>query len=343
LDLTIENWYYDETDRFWIGDKPLFVFLYDEIGLLSLFPLVGLFMALYGWWGMVRAKDSLSPRASAARSLILRGLYMVVCVGVAEILAEVILKGYWGRPRPREVDALGGDMPYCRLWYPCFQISLTMDGVDDMARDDIRSLLHNSSFVAGHPMGPIMAVYVYMGLYDSASVATSLMTVWGVGAYTRHRTVHIVVSVVKYLALAYSLGMGVLMGVTRNVQGGHFPSDVMYSFATAYTVGLVGYHFVFGLKHLPSSRQGERETDAVVSVSGGAVCVRLCLFLLTPILTLASVVWVWQYTLLGPRMAPEVCATFLSVMGVGGTVLAWRGMGERGRQVVTRKDSATVV
>jgi lipid A 4'-phosphatase len=46
------------------------------------------------------------------------------------------------------------------------------------------------------------------------------------------------------LALAAGIGYGLLMGVARMVQGGHFPSDVLWAGGVVYLVGLALYYLL---------------------------------------------------------------------------------------------------
>jgi len=46
------------------------------------------------------------------------------------------------------------------------------------------------------------------------------------------------------LSLAAGLGYGVLMGIARMVQGGHFPSDVLWAGGLVYLVGLALYYLL---------------------------------------------------------------------------------------------------
>ena len=47
-----------------------------------------------------------------------------------------------------------------------------------------------------------------------------------------------------YLALLGGIGYGVFMGVARMVQGGHFPSDVLWAGGVVYLVGLALYYLL---------------------------------------------------------------------------------------------------
>lgn len=116
------------------------------------------------------------------------------------LLVSLVLKDNWGRPRPRQVEMLGGDRPYYPVW---------VRGAPEAGR----------SFPSGHAATAFYLIAPYFVLRDSS----------------RRRAL---------IALAAGTAYGVLVGVARMVQGGHFPSDVLWSGGCVYLVGMLLYYLL---------------------------------------------------------------------------------------------------
>ena len=120
-------------------------------------------------------------------------VYLVSLLAVGPgILTNAILKDHWGRPRPRDVDALGGIHPYERIL-------------------DIDPISPGKSFPCGHAT---------MGFFFFA-------------AYFLLRKSH---PKWALASLVVTLIYGFLIGWARIVQGGHFPSDVLWAAALIWIV-----------------------------------------------------------------------------------------------------------
>ncbi len=116
------------------------------------------------------------------------------------LLINGILKTYWGRPRPCEVNVLGGDQEYRKVWQP------EGPGV-------------GKSFTCGH-------CSVAFAMISAASFFPT--------------------SPAAQLAVFFaSVIVGVVMGIARMVQGGHFAGDVLWSFVLTIIVWRVIHVLVF--------------------------------------------------------------------------------------------------
>lgn len=114
----------------------------------------------------------------------------------AGLLTNVVLKGYWGRPRPKQVEQFGGKHLYRPFWRPDFH-----------TRHDPQK-----SFPSGHAA---------MGFY--------FLSIYFVGRRMKNRPLLTV-------GMVLTVGLGGSLMVTRIVQGGHFLSDVMASFILMWLV-----------------------------------------------------------------------------------------------------------
>ncbi len=129
-----------------------------------------------------------------------RATFMITATLVigAGLLTNVLFKGYWGRPRPKQVENFGGKHAYRSFWNPNFH-----------TRHDPQK-----SFPSGHAA---------MGFY--------FLSVCFVGRRLKSRPL-IITGCILTLALGGSLM------VTRVVQGGHFFSDVVASLVLMWLVTL---------------------------------------------------------------------------------------------------------
>ncbi|MCC5831859.1 MAG: phosphatase PAP2 family protein [Chlamydiales bacterium] len=124
----------------------------------------------------------------------------------AGLLTNVLLKGYWGRPRPKQVEQFSGKYAYRPFWQPDF------DTRDDPQR----------SFPSGH---------VAMGFY--------FLSVCLVGRRTKNLPLFTT-------GLILTVGLGGSLMVARVVQGGHFLSDVIASPILMWLVAIAVDRFTWG-------------------------------------------------------------------------------------------------
>lgn len=121
-------------------------------------------------------------------------LFFVLLLALGPGLVTSVLKDCWGRPRPRQVDSLGGDMKYQQVW---------QTGTPGKGK----------SFPSGHAAIAFYLIAPFFVLRRSHAV-------WA------------------FFCLLLGLGYGVLMGTARMAQGGHFPSDVLWSAGFVYLTAL---------------------------------------------------------------------------------------------------------
>lgn len=106
LDLTIQNWFYQS--GWMVGEQQPWAWLYHYGTLPGLtLAVFGLFLLAGSWiWPKLRQQRRLG-------ALIV--LTLVIGPG---LLVNVLGKGYWGRPRPREIIQFQGQVPFQRIHQP---------------------------------------------------------------------------------------------------------------------------------------------------------------------------------------------------------------------------------
>lgn len=116
-------------------------------------------------------------------------VFLLTLVLGAGIITNSLLKEYWGRPRPKQVDLFGGKHPFRPYYRPHFQV-----------KEDPQK-----SFPSGHAaMG-----FWYGSLCIIGHRRRSTLLFW--------------------IGIILTLGFGVGLSLTRIVQGGHFVSDTLFS------------------------------------------------------------------------------------------------------------------
>ncbi len=125
-------------------------------------------------------------------------LFFVLLLALGPGLLSSVFKDYWGRPRPRQVEAFGGEQKFLQVW---------QTGPAGVGK----------SFPSGH-----------------ATIAFYLFSPYFVLRRSSAKWAH------SFLALG--LVYGTLMGLARMIQGGHFPSDVLWSAGFVYLTGLMLYY-----------------------------------------------------------------------------------------------------
>lgn len=117
-------------------------------------------------------------------------LYLVLTLAIGSgLIAHLILKDHWGRPRPKQSVEFGGGQPFRPFYSP--------------------NLLHQAEPSKSFPCG-----HCTMGFYFFALML--------LGIRYKHKQIF-------WLGLGLSLSLGVLLGYARIAQGGHFFSDVLVS------------------------------------------------------------------------------------------------------------------
>ena len=116
LDLALSGLFFSpEAIRPWpVGQEPLWRFLYRWGEL----PAIVLFMVGIGLMASGTSPWRRSGRPEGSRA----GTFLVVALIVGPLLiTNGILKGYYGRPRPKQIEAFGGDRPFQPVWVPTFR------------------------------------------------------------------------------------------------------------------------------------------------------------------------------------------------------------------------------
>jgi len=184
-------------------DMQLAALFYDPA---SGWPLGGEFPWLqlyrYGYWpALVLACGSLlflvfSLASGMRRTWRKPALFFVLLMLLGPgLVVNVVFKDNWDRPRPREIQAFGGEKPFLPVWQKGKGTS-------------------SHSFPSGH-----------------ASMAFYLFSPFFILRRSRPKAARIV--------LILGLGYGMLMGVARMAQGGHFASDILWAAGFVYFCGLI--------------------------------------------------------------------------------------------------------
>jgi len=205
---------------FWNGgewmfrDLPVWRFLYDYGPALAFAASAGCLVL----WLLSFAVSSLRSRR---REFAFVFLLMIVGPG---LFVNAVFKEYWGRPRPREIVQFDGGRAYVPpLVMGEFVSSRKYEKMLESSRGGVEwDILRNlyalkgryNSFPNGHASVGFFMMFPYF-LYRRSN-RTAAMTWLGAGTF-----------------------YGILMGVGRMAQGGHFASDTLWAGAMIYLSGLV--------------------------------------------------------------------------------------------------------
>lgn len=172
LDLSASSALYQAGDGFILRGNAVFDFVHDHIGVLIwLIALAAAGIVIASRWSV-----RLAPRRRSAAYVLL-----ALLLGPG-LIVNVVLKDHWGRARPVQTVAYGGQAAFSPAW-------VMSDQCDN-----------NCSFVCG-----------------DASVGFGLVAF----AFVTRRP--------RRWLLA-GIGLGAALGLMRMAQGGHFLSDVVFSF-----------------------------------------------------------------------------------------------------------------
>ncbi len=168
--------------------------------------LPGIVLAVVGLTGCVAARLGKVPQQYAKPCLV---VVLTVILGPG-LLVNGILKNNWGRPRPQDVAAFGGQAAYRTVSEP---------GGPGMGK----------SFPCGH---------CSMGFsFASGAAFFPYHPVIGVGS------------------LVAGIAFGTLLGFARIAQGGHFPTDVLWSGVLVLMLIAGLYYFVFRIPEVSEERE----------------------------------------------------------------------------------------
>jgi len=138
-----------------------------------------------------------------------RNSFLVLVLAMAigpGLVINVLLKPGWGRPRPRQIEEFSGSEKYRAFYAPNFGYNKA---------DKYKS------FPSGHAsMGFYFFVFAVMG----ARVGDRRMV---------------------YAATATALTLGIILGITRIAQGGHFFSDIIVAVLVTWWSALIVDWMIF--------------------------------------------------------------------------------------------------
>jgi len=187
LDLDISGHFYDQESKSFPSTR-----VYDLIRELGVIPAMLVAVGATIFFALTYIKRLWRKWRPHALLLILP---MALGAGV---VTHAILKDHWGRPRPRQVENFGGELPYRAFYQP----NLSWE---------VRQL---KSFPCGH---------CTMGFYFFA-----------VALLFRRLGYQSLFVISMLLALA----LGIALGVARIAQGGHFFSDILAGALVMWLVAL---------------------------------------------------------------------------------------------------------
>ncbi|MCP4760258.1 MAG: phosphatase PAP2 family protein [archaeon] len=219
LDIAITSLFYDSSlpvgNRFFLEHEQPWEFLYEaDYLLLSITAITGLILTLIGL-------------IDKNKRIFLRyGLFILISAIVSDgIVVNAIFKNLWGRPRPRQTvlfpnSATPDNFPFFAVWDIAFEYSGRA-----------------KSFSAGHPCNLLIAIGIYFVFNHPEFIVHYF------GEYKEWKIK--ILKGIKYGFLLLSIIGGFLMGIGRIVQGAHWASDVLWSFAFIYITTAIFYHNVF--------------------------------------------------------------------------------------------------
>lgn len=174
IDLAIENYFYqhgnDPATHFMTS--PFLDFMYQKAVWVPNFFAIAAFFALF-------VKKWRKPALVVV-------LTMIVGCG---LITHAMLKDYWGRPRPKQIEQFGGSQTYKAVWQPNF----------------FHQTEPSKSFVCGH-----------------CSVGFLFFSLVVLGQRLRSRKL-------LYAGWFLAITFGGLLSYTRMAQGGHFFSDCLFA------------------------------------------------------------------------------------------------------------------
>jgi len=239
FDLEFESIFWDLDRGSFIKRVEPWYFLYKFGPAIPGFALFCFFAALVGGF--------FSDKLKKYRKMSIYAI-LVVVIGPG-LICNAIFKEHWGRPRPYNVKGLGGSAEFL----PLFVKGPYVPNESQIARTNKKTGLfwelykkyyppkcsHNS-FPSGH-----------------ASFAFFLYVFFFILRKTKHKRA------ILWAATAY----GGLMGFGRNVQGGHFPSDILWAAGFVYLTALTFYYLMSMDKSIWYEKNGKTAVSDDDSIS----------------------------------------------------------------------------
>ena len=184
---------------------------------------IGVLAAIFFLYSAYRQKfKPLSPTKFLQKFKPWRAIALVLSLNLiigCGVITHTLLKEFWGRPRPRQVEEFGGKQQFRPYYSPA-----------------LKSLSEPSkSFPSGHSTTGFYFFCIYF-------LGKRYQKKW-----------------VARLGLATGAGLGILLSITRIVQGGHFLSDVLFGalimWETACFVDWLVFEYMPHTKRFTSIKQ----------------------------------------------------------------------------------------
>lgn len=145
------------------------------------------------------------------------------------LIVNATLKEYMGRPRPREITTFGGTQKYVPpMTMGNLEFSKRNEKITDLNDGRVKwGILKEykklkgkyNSFPSGHASAGFFMMFPFFLLYNKKRKAA-------------------------FVFLATGIIYGLAMGIGRNIQGGHFLSDVIFSGFIVYYTGLMLFYLM---------------------------------------------------------------------------------------------------
>lgn len=195
LDLSISKFFFNDHN---FTSTPLFTFLYDYGPQPALWTFIFSFILLAGSFFWSSWKKWRRPALC---------LFLTLAIG-AGLIAHVLLKDHWGRPRPKQVTEFGGHQPFRPYYEPNF----------------FHQPEPSKSFPCGH---------CTMGFY--------FFSVALVGKRIGNRGIF-------WAGLLIAIALGLLLSLARIGQGGHFFSDTLFAALIMWLTAYACDKFIYSEK-----------------------------------------------------------------------------------------------
>ncbi|MBD3352183.1 MAG: phosphatase PAP2 family protein [Candidatus Lokiarchaeota archaeon] len=229
LDLNICAMFYNGDADSWLLDiypNAFWEFLYEND--YSLIGILGLVCLIFLIIGITDKKR---------KPFVKYALFMLITAAItAGLIANVLFKGFWGRYRPRDTIYFEGLNTFFLILDPAWLIEPSSIG-------------EGKSFPAGHPSAFTCYIVVFF-MFNHPEVIVHLF-----GEYKDWKLK--MCKVIKYFAFVVSFAGGILMGLERVLEGGHFPSDVLWNFIFTYNISALMYYSIFKIPKFEKTKMAE--------------------------------------------------------------------------------------
>ena len=194
-----------------------------------------------------------------------------------------------------------------------FLILLKPEILLDALRSNEKNKRWALAFAALFSIGAIFSIFMIIQKYNKnnarilAATAGFALVFWIVYVLLKQNQKENqirILNLAKYASLIVSIVGGIMMGLARAVQFGHWPSDSMWTFIFVYIIafGLYFYVFRFHKENYQSIEEIKSKRKEII---------RRFIMMLYPFVIIASVVWILEYMLLPSIFFPELIAAMI--------------------------------